>query len=297
MGPGGPLIPAFEAETGLHVTYINMAGGPLQARIYAEGPHPRWTVAWFIGDAAMAALDGAGLLQPRIVSDAISWTPAARALLPADGAYAPTGLTVAGVFLTDGGAAPSTWPGLLDGSAGIGLVSPVMSGTAYPVLSALFAAAGGSDDGHALLQRIGAGRLQVAATNPLLIAQLRRGDVGLAILPSQAAYTLARREPSFQVTVPRPAGLVPAVIGISTGASPTARAQARRFVDFLLTPRGQALILQSTAEGMAWPPIEGVAPPPGLPALGDLTLIHPDPVMWGGRQGEEIGWFRREIAP
>lgn len=297
MGPGGALIPAFEAETGLRVTYINMAGGPMQARIYAEGPHPRWTLAWFVGDAAMAAMDGAGLLRRDIVPASTDWTPPARALLPTDGAYVPTGLTIAGVFLTHGAAAPSTWPGLLEDRAGIGLVSPVMSGTAYPVLSALFAATGGSEDGHAMLQRFGADRLQVAATNPLLIAQLRRGDVGLAILPSQAAYSLARREPSFHVTVPRPAGLVPAVIGISAGASPALRAQARRFIDFLLTPRGQALILQSTAEGVTWSPIEGVPLPPGLPPLDELTLIHPDPVLWGRRQGEEIGWFRREIAP
>ncbi len=297
MGPGGALIPAFEAETGLRVTYINMAGGPLQARIYAEGPHPRWTLAWFVGDASMAALDTAGLLQHRAMPGAVDWMPVARALLPASGAYAPTGLTVAGVFLTHGAVAPGTWPGLATVPAGIGMVSPVMSGTAYPILSAIFAASGGSDDGRALLQRLGTDRLSIAATNPLLIAQLQRGDVGLAILPSEAAYALAKREPSFQVTVPRPAGLVPAVIGVSAGASPALQAKARRFVDFLLTPHGQALILRSTAEGMSWPPIEGVPLSPGLPALADLSLIHPDPVFWGARQGQEIGWFRREIAP
>lgn len=297
MGPGEPLVSAFEAESGVRVTYINMAGGPLQARIYAEGPRPRWTLAWLVGDASMAALDSAGLLQRDAMPDAIGWTPQARALLPANGAYAPTGLTIAGVFLTHGGVAPRTWRDLGVGPAGIGLVSPVMSGTAYPVLSALFAATGGSEDGHTLLQGIGPDRLGIAATNPLLIAQLRRGDIDLAILPSQAAYTLARREPEFQVTVPHPAGLVPAVIGISAGTSPAMQSMARRFVDFVLTPRGQALILRSTAEGMAWPPIEGVPTPAGLPALADLSLVHPDPVFWGARQGEEIGWFRRVIAP
>lgn len=297
MGPGGALIQAFEAETGVRAAYINMAGGPLQARLYAEGPHPRWTVAWFIGDASMAALDAAGLLQRRAMPDAIAWIPQARAMLPADGAYAPTGLIIAGVFLTHGATAPDGWAGLAAVPAGIGLVSPVMSGTAYPILSALFAASGGSDEGRALLHRLDADRLSVAASNPLLIAQLRRGDVGLAILPSEAAYTLSQREPGFQVTIPRPAGLVPAVIGISAGASPSLQAKARRFVDFLLTPQGQALIARSTAEGMAWPPVEGAPLPPGLPALGDLSLVHPDPVLWGARQGHEIGWFRREIAP
>ena len=297
MGPGGAMIPAFEAETGLRVTYINMAGGPLQARIYAEGPRPRWTLAWFVGDASMAALDAAGLLQRQAIPADIAWTPTARALLPADAAYVPTGLTIAGVFLTHGAAAPVSWSGLAGMPGGVGMVSPVMSGTAYPIMSSIFAAAGGSEPGRALLQDLGAERLSVAASNPLLIAQLRRGEIDLAILPSQAAYSLAQRDPSFGVTVPRPAGLVPAVIGISAGASPALQAKARRFVEFLLTPRGQALILRSTAEGVAWPPIEGAPQPPGLPALADLALVHPDPVLWGAGQGQEIGWFRREIAP
>ena len=299
MGPGGAMIAGFETETASHVTYINMAGGPLQARLYAEGNHPRWTVAWFIGDAAMAALDGAGLLaRPALPAlDEPDFTVQARTLLPADRAYLPTGLTLGGVFLTRQRRAPPTWPGLTTVAHGIGLVSPVMSGTAYPVLVALMQAVGGSAPGHDLLRTLDASGLSVTSTNPLLIAKLRRDEIGLAILPSQAAYALAAREPGFTVTVPQPAGLVPAVIAISAGASPALQAKARRFVRFLLTPKGQALIARSTAEGFGWAPIEGVGPPPGLPPLASLDLMHPDPVAWGARQGEEIGWFRREIAP
>ena len=298
MGPGGPLIAAFEAATGERVTYINMAGGPMQARIYAEGRHPRWTLTWFIGDAAMAALDGAGLLaRPAVPGSEPAWTPQARALLPADRAYLPTGLTLAGVFVARRSPAPATWPDLKTVANGVGLVSPVMSGTAYPVLASMMQAVGGSEPGRTLLRELGANGLIVAATNPLLIGQLRRGEVGVAVLPSQAAYALAAREPDFDVTVPRPAAIAPAVIGISAGASPALQEKAQCFVRFLLTPAGQALIRRSTAEGFGWPPVEGVVPPPGLPELAGLDLVHPDPIAWGARQGEEVGWFRREIAP
>lgn len=308
MGPSGAMIPAFEAETGLHVTYINMGGGPLQARIYAEGARPRWTVAWFVGDAAMAALDRADLLA-RHAPDGTDpldaewpdpdWTSEARALLPPDGAYLPTGLILAGVFVTRHTApAPSTsWPALPKVAGGVGLVSPVASGTAYPVLSATMEAAGGIEAGHALLRALRSQGLGVFAANPLLVAQLRSGDVMLGVLPSEAAYALAERDPGFRVTVPRPAGLVPAVIGVSARAPPTARAAAARFIRFLLTAEGQRLVRQSTAEGFAWPPVAGAPVPPGLPRLADLALVHPDAEAWGARQGEEIGWFRREIAP
>lgn len=305
MGPPGAMIPAFEAETGLHVAYHNMGGGPLQARIYAEGGRPRWTVAWFVGDAAMAALDRAGLLarHPPDGPDAdwpeADWTAEARALLPTDGAYLPTGLILAGVFVTRQTApAPSlTWSALPQVAGGVGLVSPVASGTAFPVLSAMIDAAGGLQAGHDLLRALRDQGLGVFAANPLLIAQLRSGDVALGVLPSEAAYALAERDPGFRVTVPRPAGLVPAVIGVSARASPAARAAAGRFIRFLLTPEGRRLVRQSTAEGFAWPPVAGAPVPPGLPPLADLALVHPDADAWGARQGEEIGWFRREVAP
>lgn len=298
MGPPGTMIPAFEAASGLHATYINMAGGPLQARIYAEGSAPRWTVAWFVGDAAMAALDAAGLLARHLdVGPSVAWTKEAQEVMPADGAYVPTGLTLAGVFLTRGQTAPPDWPGLTSVAGGVGLVSPVTSGTAYPVLSAMMVAVGGPEPGHALLQKLAGQGLSVAPTNPLLLAQVRRREVALAILPSQAAYVLAAREPAFTVRVPQPAGLMPAVIAVSARASPAAQAKARQFIAFLLTPAGQLLIRQSTAEGYSWPVVAEAAAPAGLPDLRTLALLHPDPVTWGSRQGAEIGWFRREIAP
>lgn len=299
MGPPGTLIQAFEAESGVRVSYVNMAGGPLQARIYAEGDSPRWTVAWFVGDAAMAALDRAGLLARSLAVEAgTRWTDEAASVLPADRAYVPTGLMLAGVFVTRAGQlAPETWPALTTIAGGVGLVSPVTSGTAYPVLSALMAAVGGSAPGHRLLQTLATRRLGVAPTNPQLIAQLSRRDIDVALLPSQAAYVLAARDPAFVVTVPHPAVLMPAVIAISARASATARAKAERFIHFLLTPAGQRLIRQSTAEGYAWPAVADVETPPGLPALAALSLMLADPTAWGARQGEEIGWFRREIAP
>ena len=306
MGPPGELIQAFEAATGLHVTYINMAGGPLLARIYAEGARPRWTAAWFVGDAAMAALDGAGLLLRHppgeeewpLPASQLTWTEQARLLLPPDGAYVPTGLILAGVFLSrrsDPPPAPE-WAMLAQVANGVGLVSPVASGTAYPVLSSMMQAAGGVEPGHALLRALRGG-LAVAPVNPLLVAQVRSGDVGVGVLPSEAAFAMQHQDPSLRVTLPHPAGLSGSVIGVSARAPDAARAAAERFIRFLLSADGQRLIGASTAEGYAWPPIAGLPVPAGLPHLAGLCLVHPDPIAWGARQAEEIGWFRREVAP
>lgn len=307
MGPPGGLIPAFEKAAGLRVTYINMGGGPLQARIYAEGAHPRWNVAWFAGDAAMAALDQASLLVRHASSDSDwtgtgaarpIWTDTAHAVLPSDGSYAPTGLTLAGVFVTLRSSPVPTrnWQSLPSYPGAVGMVSPVASGTAYPVLSAMMEAAGGVASGHALLLALRRHDLGIAASNPLLLGQLRTGDISLAVLPSETAYTAAKRDPAIRVTLPEPVGVMPAVLGVSVKASPAARRAAGLFVRFLLTPEGQRLIRTSTAEGLGWAPVEHVAAPADLPPLHALVLVHPDAGLWGRREGREVGWFRREIT-
>jgi iron(III) transport system substrate-binding protein len=303
MGPPGELVRAFEKKSGIHVTYVNMGGGPLQARLYAEGRRPHWTIAWFVGDAAMAALDHAGLVARHSPGDAdwpaADWTPEARRLIPADGSFLPTGLTLAGVFVTrrTGPEPLRDWSALRTYSGGaIGLVSPVASGTAYPVLSAMMQASGGVARGHSLLRALRNHGLEVAASNPLLLGQLRSGDVALAILPSEAAYAAARRDPSVRITLPRPAGVMPAVIAVSSRAGPEARQAAARFVEFLLTPEGQRLIRSSTAEGIGWPATNEADVPQDLPPLASLSLIHPDANLWGGLEGVEVGWFRHRIA-
>ena len=92
------LASAFTDRTGIPVTVVRLSTGPMLARIVAEGDRPQWTLAWVDGDMAAASLDRAGLLARGIVP-AAGWTPIGRALIPADGAWVPTGLTLAGVAL------------------------------------------------------------------------------------------------------------------------------------------------------------------------------------------------------
>lgn len=298
MGPSGPLVAAFERDTRIRVTYVNMNGDALLARIYAEGRHPGWDLAWFVGDAAAAELDRSGLLRSfpdafAAGASAAAWTPAARAMLPADRAWLPTGLVIAGVFATLRNApAPSpSWSALLSRSGAVGLVDPGTSGTAFPVLSGMMVAAGGAGPGHALLAGL-RHRLEVTASNPSMLRALHAGKVSLAVLPSEAAFGAAARDPSLRVTVPEPAPVVPAVLAMSAGAGSAARERALRFARFVLDPHGQAMLRSQPAEGLEWPAASRTVPAP-LPALEFLRWLHPDPGVWGEREGREIGWFHR----
>ena len=223
----------------LRVTYINMAGGPLQARLYAEGKlHPRWTDR---------------LVRRRRLDDGARWRPGslqrpvrcrrsmsptglrpARAMLPADGAYLTDQSDAsAGVFLTHG---EHPAPRGLGGAGrrvghGVGLVSPVMSGTAYPVLvGPVRRRSGGSEEGHARCCTHARCRAtsRIAATNPLLIgrAAARRDRLWRSCRARLPICLVRSVSPASQVTVPQPGrAWYPSVIAISAGASAGAAGQ------------------------------------------------------------------------
>lgn len=299
MGPAHALVHAFSARTGILVTYINLDGGPMQARLYAEGDRPRWTIAWFTGDAPMAALDAAGLLARHGSGDPdwpdARFTGLARSLLPRDGAWLPTRIGLGAALVSGVGAPPprGDWQTILGGTQTLGMLSPTSSGGAYPVIATILALRSMSGRDALLAARP---RLRVMASSPYLFRALRSGDVAIGLLPSETAFGIRKRDGRFAVTLPAPDSVLPDTIGVSRDADPIARAAAGRFIRFVLSPEGQTLLGRDTAAAMGWPPIDGVAPPAGLPALpGDLVRLPA--AAWGARQNDEIGWFVREIAP
>lgn len=299
MGPAHALVRAFSLRTGIPITYINLDGGPMQARLYAEGDRPRWTVAWFTGDAPMAALDEAGLLARHTQGDPdwpdAPFTSLARSLLPDDGAWLPTRIGLGVAFVSGAGTpAPNTgWQAVLSGTRTLGLLSPASSGGAYPVVATLLALPGVSGRKALLAARP---HLRVLPSSPSLYGALRSGDVTVALLPSETAFNLRRRDRRLAVTLPASDTVLPDVIGVSHDALPAARATAARFIRFVLSPEGQALLGRDTAAAMGWPPVTDAAPPAGLPAL-PAGLVHLPAALWGTRQNEELSWFEREIAP
>ena len=298
MGPAQDLVHAFSARTGIPVTYVNLDGGSMQARLYAEGERPRWTIAWFTGDAPMAALDAAGLLA-RHAADDPDWPDArftvlARSLLPCDRAWLPTRIGLGAAVVSGAGPPPppGDWQAILGSMQTLGMLSPATSGGAYPVIATILALRDLSGRDALLAARP---RLRVMASSPYLFRALRNGEVALALLPSETAFGIRKRDGRLAVTLPVPDTVLPDTIGVSRDADPVARRAAGRFIRFVLSPEGQALLGHGTAAAMGWPPVDGVAPPAGLPPLpGDPVRLPA--ADWGARQNDEIGWFVRDVA-
>jgi iron(III) transport system substrate-binding protein len=299
----GPAVAqAFTHATGMPVTVVRLTTGALLAKISAEGHRPAWALAWFDGDLAAVALDRAGLVSRHTVPSSLPWTEEGRSLVPADGSYTPTGLTLAGAFTYQPAVLahpPSTWMGLLaPGLHGaIGMNNPSISGPMYPMLAGMLAQGGGWPKGQAFVMGLKGNGLHVYAKNKATLAALREGDIKVAITQSSAAWYLAARDRSLRVSIPKPAFALPSVLVVAAGIPSQTRLAAERFIRFAMSHDMQKLrIGQGEGDSYYWPlTTDAPHPQAGMPALGSLPITHLDPERWGPIEPQVNQWFGQAI--
>ena len=279
------LAEAFARDSGVPVTVVRLSTGPMLARIAAEAHRPQWALAWIDGDIAAAALDRAGLLEHN-TAPAVNWTVTGRSLLPASGAWVPTGVTLAGVYVTRPGAHGPT-----------GMPDPTLSGPAFPQIAGIVDQNGGWPRGQSALRAMRAGGLSVAPTSPAVVAELHAGRIGRALIQSSTAVAIAARDPRVRLEMPDTAFLMPGVLMMAKGLPSETRADARRFIVFALSPRAHSLRMAGgTTDSFYWPLIRGFTPGPAMPPLAGITAKHLDPYRWAPLQAEITAWFGSEIA-
>lgn len=297
----GPAVAkAFQQKTGIDVKVVDVSTGALLAKVSAEGHRPAWSLVWFDGDLAAAALDQAGLLATHTVPN-LPWTPLGRSLIPADGSYTPTGLTLAGTFTYHADAIanpPAQWHDLLaaDYRDAVGMNNPAISGPMYPMLAGMLAQAGGWPDGKSYVLALKANGLHVYPKNANTLAALRGGDIKLAVTQSSAALYVAAQDKSLAVRVPDPAFALPSIIAMAPDLPPSVRDDAERFIRFAMSPAVQKLRMKKgEGDGYYWPLTTNVSPRPALPALSSLSVKRLDPATWGRRENAINTWFSKVV--
>lgn len=299
---GPEVAKAFTRATGIPVTATRLSTGALLARISAEGKRPAWSVAWFDGNEAAAALDRAGLLARHVVPS-LPWNELGKRLLPEDGSYTPTGLTLAGAFTFDskqlanppGSWADLTRPGLKDA---IGMNNPAISGPMYPMLAGMLSQGGGWPQGKTFVMALKNNGLRVYPKNTNTLAALESGDIKLAVTQSSAAWYRAAGDPSLKVIVPKPSFALPSVMVISADAPPDIKKKAERFIRFAMSKKIQEMrIKKGEADGYYWPlTTDAPAPIKALPALDSLQVKILDPNVWGPLEPTVNQWFSEAVV-
>jgi iron(III) transport system substrate-binding protein len=92
------------------------------------------------------------------------------------------------------------------------------------------------------------------------------------------------------------ATLLPAAIGIDKGAPPAEQAEAKRFIEYVLSPAGQAIMQTGDPSGdsLYWPIVPGVNALSALPPFPSASQTI-DPYFWGPLEGQVNAWFDSNI--
>lgn len=298
----------FTAKTGIPVKVVDDSTGPLLTKIQAEKNNPQWSMLWVDGDTAFASLDQQKMLasyQPAAPFNAVG-----KAIVPSDNSYVPTGTTVMAALIYNAAktsSVPASYQDLLGPAyAGkVGMNDPAQSGPTYPFIAGLMNQLGGQSGGvaagEAFLTKLKSNGLKVFPTNGDTLHALETGQIDFGLIQSSAAtgeVLKVKATANFQPQVaylPK-STLLASVIGIDKGASPTQQAEAKKFVDYVLSPEGQAVMLTGdpTGDSLFWPVVDGAKSLSGLPAFPTAYQAI-DPTFWGPLQSQVVTWFESNI--
>ncbi len=302
QGYDSAMTKAFSKATGIPVKLDDNSTGPLLTQIEASKNNPNWGLLWVDGATAFAGLDQQGLLLKGF-EPAVQWDSLGTQSLPADKSYTPTGVTLMAALVYDKTKVknpPSTWQQLLapQWKGAVGMNDPSQSGPTYPFIAGLMNYLGGVGAGEHFFSQLKANGLVIHPTNGPTLQALTSGQIKLALVQSSAGIGAAMGDKNLAVKYLPPVTLLPSAIGIDAKAPPAEQAEAKKFIEFVLSPQGQR-VMQSgdpTGDSLCYPVVQGVTPLPALPPLTSATTQVINPYKWGPQEATINTWFDGNIV-
>jgi iron(III) transport system substrate-binding protein len=328
QGYGDKVAAAFNATNpGFKIVVDDDSTGPLFTKIQAEmaAGSPKWGIFWADGATPFAALDKQGYLLHNVVAHTTAYNAAGMTNLPADKAFAPTGLTVVGSLCYDNVASkgvtlPSTFAGLTSLPKGVlGMNDPTQSGPTFPLIAGVMAHLGGITakmnptkaqvnaaikKGEAYFLTLKKNGLQVHPTNgPTLGAmETNPATLDMAIIQSSACYGDINAQPKPLWTTGQVKYLDYSValssnIAVDNKLSPAMQKDAEKFVAFVASAQGQVAMQKGDpyGDGLFWPVIKGVSPEKFVPNFNTTHAFAINPYVWGPLENQINSWFVSNI--
>jgi len=303
-GYDSAMAAAFQKATGIPVQLDDDSTGPLLAKVVAERNNPKWGILWVDGATAFAGLDQQGLLY-RGFEPNVNFTTIGNANIPKDKSYVPTGFTLMPGIVYNSSVLsksqlPTSYAALLGPSwkGAVGMNDPAVSGPTYPFVAGLMNQLGGVSQGESYFTKLKSNGLNVYQTNDVTLNALESGTIKVALIQSSAGIGASLKTPNVKVDFVPHATVLPGAIGIDKKASPTVRAEAEKFINFVLSTKGQK-VQQSgdpVGDSLYWPVLQGIAPKAGLPTLSGISTQTINPYLWGSRENTINQWFTQNIT-
>ena len=296
------MTAAFSKATGIPVKLDDNSTGPLLTQIEASRNNPNWGLLWVDGATAFAGLDQQGLLQKGF-EPSVSWNTLGQQSVPADKSYTPTGVTLMAALVYDKTkmtSPPSTWQQLLSPAykGEVGMNDPSQSGPTYPFIAGMMNHLGGVSAGESFFTKLKANGLIIHPTNGPTLQALTSGQIKLALVQSSAGIGAVLGDKKLTVKYLDPVTLLPSAIGIDAKAPAAERAEAEKFIKFVLSPAGQK-VMQSgdpTVDSLYYPVLQGTSPLPALPSLAGVKTQTINPYTWGTKEATINTWFDGNIV-
>jgi iron(III) transport system substrate-binding protein len=295
-------VHAFQAATGIPTELDTNSTGPLLAQIEASKNNPHWGLLWVDGQTGFAALDDQHMLVKGF-EPTVKWNSLGKKVLPKDKSFIPTGITLMAAIaytskkVTD---PPSSWTTLLSAKwkGKVGMNTPTQSGPTYPFIAGMMNELGSVTKGKKFFEQLKANGLVINPTNGPTLQALTSGQIELAMVQSSAAIGAEHTDTTLKVKYLNPVTMLPSNIGIDAKATKTEIAEAKKFVDFVLSKLGQAVMKTGTPTGdsLFYPVLENDSPRPGLPSLSSVKVQHTDPYQWGPKENTINTWFVNTIT-
>jgi iron(III) transport system substrate-binding protein len=316
QGYDSAMAKAFTAATGIPVNLDDDSTGPLLTKIQTEKNNPQWNLLWVDGTTAFAGLDTAGLLAKNLTtSSSVHLNSLGLAASATDGSWIPTGVTMMGAVLynkTKIVTPPTTYSALLSTKwrGQLGMNDPTQSGPTFPLIAGVMNELGATAKGcastacairdgeHFFTTLKSDTGLVIHPTNGPTIAAITSGQINMGLVQSSAAAGAAIGTSNLGVAYLSPATILPSAIGVDAKASKVVRAEAERFINFVLSPAGQHVMQTGdpTGDSLYYPVVKGTNPLPALPSIAHVKTQAIDPYVWGPQETKINNWFTANIT-
>jgi iron(III) transport system substrate-binding protein len=251
---------------------------------------------------AFAGLDTQGLLLKGFEPN-VQWNSLGTQSLPSDKSYTPTGVTLMAALAYNKDKVktpPTTWQQLLSShwKGQVGMNDPSQSGPTFPFVAGMMNYLGGVSAGETYFTKLKSNGLVIHPTNGPTLQALTSGQINLALVQSSAALGAALGAKNIGIAYLDPVTLLPSAIGIDAKAPAAEQAEAKQFIEFVLSPAGQK-VMQSgdpTGDSLYYPVLQGVSPLSSLPSLASTKTQSINPYTWGPQEGTINTWFDSNIV-
>jgi iron(III) transport system substrate-binding protein len=302
QGYDSAMTKAFTKATGIPIKLDDNSTGPLLTQIEASKNNPNWGLLWVDGATAFAGLDTQGLLLKGFEPN-VQWNALGTQSVPSDKSYTPTGVTLMAALAYNKQkvkSPPTTWSALLSSQwkGQVGMNDPSQSGPTFPFIAGMMNYLGGVNAGESFFTKLKANGLVINPTNGPTLQALTSGRINLALVQSSAAIGAELGDKNLGIAYLNPVTLLPSAIGIDAKAPAAEQAEAKQFIEFVLSPAGQA-VMQSgdpTGDSLYYPVLQGVNPLSALPSLASTSTQSINPYTWGPQEGTINTWFDDNIV-